>query len=195
MFFICLVFVSFKRFPGPTSLTVTDTETVWDKRIASAKEWLRSSALFRGTRKAVRNIEETDNATLKPVVQKVKVIKQKAEEKIEDWRDYYETSQDPLFWRVRDIAEMVVGETEMGVALGELKRIDPNWSLQTFLEDMQSYFIPVVLEAMLVGDMILLKSVCQDQAATHVYTQWKENEAKKIYWDKRILNIRHLDVS
>lgn len=173
------------EYTGPTALEAVDTETMWDKRIGAMKERLR----FLGVavpKKLVRAATNKNEALAQQL--------EKAESHLEEVRERWETSQDPRVWRMRDMVEKVAGESETGVALGQIMETDPNWNYLDFLKEMEETMIPEVIHAFRLGDMKLLKSVCEGDAARAMFASFRAREEQKVDWDPRILDVRGVDV-
>jgi import inner membrane translocase subunit TIM44 len=171
-------------------ISLGSDETVWETRFANLKEKIRQTSPFKAARQTRRTLQYSDN----PVIEQVRGAKEAVEDQIEDARETYETSQHPLVWKVRDAEDAVFGETEQGFAIGEIQFNDPSFSINKFLEEMEHYMIPIVVEACLKGDKELLDSVTEEQAQRVVFASLKERETLGHYWDRRILDISHVDV-
>lgn len=167
-----------------------DEETVWEKRLDSMRESFRKTAPMKKLRSLRREAEVSDNE----VITKLRDIKYDVEDSIEDAKETYETSQHPLIWRVRDANDALFNETEQGWAMGELMKIDSAFDEALFLEDMEEYMIPVVVEAFMKPNMALLQSVTEENAARVVFASTREREVTGHYWDTRILDISHIDM-
>lgn len=168
---------------------VGDDETVWEKRIAEMKERFRSTAPMKKLRGLRREALVSDN----PAVAAARDMKFDLEDAVEDLTDTYETSQHPVVWKAREIADATTGETETGWAIGELRRVDPGFDMNLFLEDMEEYMIPFVIEGFLRNDTKLLKQITEEQAAAVIFAVGREREVKGHTWDTRILDISNID--
>ena len=95
--------------------------------------------------------------------QKTAKVKESIDDKVEDLRDSYETTQNPVVWAVRDSVDEVFAESDEAAAITELKRLDPEFSLPAFMEEMEEYMIPKFVEAYLKGDMEVLRQMCSGE--------------------------------
>lgn len=168
---------------------VGDTETVWEKRIASMKERLRRTWPAANWRALRRKAAVSDN----PVLQQARDMRDDMADNVQDIKEFYGTTQHPVISRVRDGVDNVTGETETGWAIGEIRRVDPAFDIQLFLEDMEDYMIPLVIESFLKGDMHVMSSVMEEKAHGGAFSSCREREVLGHYWDPRILNVDHLD--
>jgi len=115
-------------------------------------------------------------------------------DRIEAFREDWETSQDPSVIRAREFVDRITGETETGSAFAELLKIDPNWNTMTFLKQMEEVFIPDIVSAFRVGDQKLLRSVVEGPAASAMFASFRERDIKGVDWDPRVFDIRGIDI-
>lgn len=169
---------------------VEEQTTVWDQRFERLKEKWRSSTLFRGVRKKKRELELSEN----PVIENIRDVKYDIEDQLEDWKEVYETSQHPVIYKLREAEDKILGETDIGWAVGELQRQDPGFDQNLFLEDMEEYMIPVVINAFLRPNIPMLKIVCEGSAARLAWQSNKERVTAGHTWDSRILDVDHIDM-
>lgn len=155
------------------------------------RDMLRAGWVWRSGDSALHRLERSDSAAAKKIVGVTSKLKEEMEELKENW----ETSQDPRVWKMRDAADRVFGETEIGHAIGEIMRADPTFELHTFLMDMENYMIPVIVEAFRRGDQKLLIQCVDGNARHQVWATFKERDIQKVDWDDRILDIRALDLA
>lgn len=119
--------------------------------------------------------------------------KQKIDDKVEDMREKFETSQDPIVWRVREASEYITAETDTSAALSEFQRMDPEFSIPGFLEEMEYYMIPKVVKSYLQGDLNILRSVCSENALRNVVANVKQRQTLGFHMDERILDISQIE--
>jgi import inner membrane translocase subunit TIM44 len=113
----------------------------------------------------------------------------------EDLEEALETTQNPMVWKVRDAGDAMFGESEEAWAVGELLRVDPDFSVYDFAEHMQHYMLPVFLEGFLSGNAAMMECVCEGQAESLWQTNFKERTTKGEVPDTGVLDIDHLDVA
>ena len=133
--------------PPPSDLVLVDSSTVWDRRLERMRHSFQSSATFLRFRKARRTLIHSQNPILKPIQAMASAVG----DTLDDMKLTWETSQHPLLFKVRDVTDKVVGETEMGFALGEIMKVDPSFDLLSFQQEMEEYQIPVIITAYLRG--------------------------------------------
>jgi import inner membrane translocase subunit TIM44 len=88
------------------------------------------------------------------------------------------------------IGDRVFGETEQAEAMGELRLLMPDFSIEEFLrEDISETIAPAVLSAYLKGDVEGLRRTCRDAAFGVLQRSVMEREAQQLLMDPRILHI------
>ncbi len=115
----------------------------WQKLGEKLKEAPVIEDLVKGTQAVRQKTGITDAA---------KKAKHAVDNKVEDAREVWETSQHPLIYEASGIVHSVVGETEMGTAMRELRRMDPWFNLETWKADLTDHLLPDLMEAYLQGD-------------------------------------------
>jgi len=165
-------------------VTVEEKITQWDRRIGHIKEKVFGSTAYRRYQKIQTKITGEG-----PVAEAGRKIK----DKVEDLKETFETSQHPLVWKVKDLQDSLLGETETGWALSELLRVDPHFSIISFLEQMEEEMIPDVVKAYLTADIPFIEQVCEGEALITLRAILKERRSKGHVWDDRILYLTNLD--
>ncbi|XP_071795156.1 mitochondrial import inner membrane translocase subunit TIM44-like [Asterias amurensis] len=97
--------------------------------------------------------------------------------------------------RVSQLLGGVFSPTEMSEVLTEILKADPNFSKQEFLNFCEYEIIPNVLEAMIRGDLEVLKDWCYEAPYSQLATPLKQAKAMGYIFDNKILDIDNLDLS
>ncbi|CAG5132778.1 unnamed protein product [Candidula unifasciata] len=85
-------------------------------------------------------------------------------------------------------------KTEMSEVLTEICKIDPNFNKEAFIRLCEKEIIPNILEAMVRGDLEVLKDWCYE-APYNALAHPIENAKKAgYYFDSKVLDISHADV-
>ncbi|GAB0098333.1 Mitochondrial import inner membrane translocase subunit TIM44 [Sergentomyia squamirostris] len=122
--------------------------------------------------------------------------------KVLDWKIKYEESENPVIRasrlltdKVSDVMGNLFSKTELSETLTEICKIDPNFEQKQFLRDCETDIIPNILEAMVRGNMEILKDWCFESTFNVIATPI--NQAQKAgYWlDSKILDIENLDLA
>lgn len=111
-----------EQYTGPSALVhVKDPKSAWE----SMKERLQDSPFIREMLKRSKKIGRVAADT--DIGKKAQNIGRSVQDKIEDAREFWETSQNPLVYTMSGIVENLTGETEEGIAIAEIRKLDPNF--------------------------------------------------------------------
>ncbi|XP_022096243.1 mitochondrial import inner membrane translocase subunit TIM44-like [Acanthaster planci] len=97
--------------------------------------------------------------------------------------------------KVSQLLGGVFSPTEMSEVLTEILKVDPHFSKQEFLYLCEHEIIPNVLEAMIRGDLEVLKDWCYEAPYSQLATPIKQAKAMGYMFDNKILDIDNLDLS
>ncbi|KAJ8668827.1 hypothetical protein QAD02_000086 [Eretmocerus hayati] len=121
--------------------------------------------------------------------------------KVLDWKIKYEESDNPvvrasrlLTDKVTDVVGGLFQKTELSETLTEICKIDPNFDKVTFVRDCETDIIPNILEAMIRGDLEILKDWCHE-APYNIIAQPLQQGFKLGYrLDSKVLDIDNVDI-
>ncbi|XP_026730508.1 mitochondrial import inner membrane translocase subunit TIM44 [Trichoplusia ni] len=121
--------------------------------------------------------------------------------KVLDWKIKYEESDNPVVKASRFVTEKVGSlfgnifeKTELSKTLTEICKIDPNFTAQKFLEDCANDIIPNILEAMVRGDLVILKDWCYEGVFNILATPIKQCKQYGYHLDSKILDIEQIEL-
>lgn len=121
--------------------------------------------------------------------------------KVLDWKIQYEESENPVIRasrlftdKVSDIMGNIFSKTELSETLTEICKIDPKFDAKQFLRDCENDIIPNVLEAMIRGDLDILKSWCFESTYNVIATPVTQAKQAGFYLDSKILDIENVDL-
>ncbi|XP_068628833.1 mitochondrial import inner membrane translocase subunit TIM44 [Battus philenor] len=121
--------------------------------------------------------------------------------KVLDWKIRYEESDNPVVKASRFVTEKVGSlfgnlfeKTELSKTLTEICKIDPNFTAQKFLEDCANDIIPNILEAMVRGDLDILKDWCYEGVFNILATPIKQCKQLGYRLDSKILDIEQIEL-
>lgn len=121
--------------------------------------------------------------------------------KVLDWKLRYEESENPVFKASRFVTEKVSSlfgnmfePTDMSKTLTEICKIDPNFTVEKFLEDCANDIIPNILEAMVRGDLVILKDWCYEGVFNILATPIKQCKQLGYRLDSHILDLEQLEL-
>ena len=130
--------------PREAQLMVIEQEDTWKELRERLRKAPIISDILDGTQRARKRINETSAA------KKVKDLG-------EDAREFWETSQNPLVYQASSIVDAVTAETDTAAATRELRRLDPNFSLEVWRDGVSEELCPQFVDAFIQGDTIKLK--------------------------------------
>ncbi|CAG9101544.1 unnamed protein product [Plutella xylostella] len=121
--------------------------------------------------------------------------------KVLDWKIKYEESDNPVARASRLLTEKVGSlfgnlfeKTELSKTLTEICKIDPNFTSQRFIEDCANDIIPNILEAMVRGDLDILKDWCYEGVFNILATPIKQCKQLGYRLDSKILDIEQIEL-
>lgn len=121
--------------------------------------------------------------------------------KVLDWKIKYEESDNPVVKASRFVTEKVGSlfgnifeKTELSKTLTEICKMDPNFTAQRFLEDCANDIIPNILEAMVRGDLDILKDWCYEGVYNILATPIKQCKQLGYRLDSKILDIEQIEL-
>ncbi|XP_022113187.1 mitochondrial import inner membrane translocase subunit TIM44 [Pieris rapae] len=121
--------------------------------------------------------------------------------KVLDWKIRYEESDNAMVRGARFVSEKVGSlfgnmfeKTELSKTLTEVCKIDPNFTSQKFLEDCGNDIIPNILEAMVRGDLEILKDWCYEGVFNILATPIKQCRQLGYRLDSKILDIENIEL-
>ncbi|KAK2179725.1 hypothetical protein NP493_475g00022 [Ridgeia piscesae] len=93
-----------------------------------------------------------------------------------------------------DIFGNVFSKTEMSEVLTEIVKADPNFDKERFIREVQHDIIPNILEAMVRGELEILKDWCYEAAYNLIAQPIKQVVGAGYKIDSRVLDINNVDI-
>ncbi|XP_067011956.1 mitochondrial import inner membrane translocase subunit TIM44 isoform X2 [Anabrus simplex] len=122
--------------------------------------------------------------------------------KVLDWKIRYEESDNPVIRasrvltdKVSDIMGGLFQKTELSETMTELCKLDPSFDKVRFLRDCETDIIPNILEAMVRGDLDILRDWCHDAPYNILSTPIKQAKAMGLRFDSKILDVDNVDLA
>lgn len=122
--------------------------------------------------------------------------------KVLDWKMKYEESENPVIRasrlltdKVSDVMGNLFSKTELSETLTEICKIDPNFEQKQFLRDCETDIIPNILEAMVRGNLEILKDWCFESTFNVIATPISQAQKAGYYLDSKILDIENVDLA
>ena len=129
---------------------VKEATSEWEKM----KQRLSNNPLIReilkGSKKAYNAAADTD------IGQKVEDAGERVKERMEDAREFWETSQNPIVYTLSGVWDNMTGDTEEGIVTSEILKLDPDFDKEIWAEELRVNLVPDLIKAHLTGDIDLL---------------------------------------
>ncbi|XP_073991355.1 mitochondrial import inner membrane translocase subunit TIM44 [Rhodnius prolixus] len=121
--------------------------------------------------------------------------------KVLDWKIKYDESDNPvirasrlLTEKVSDIMGGLFQKTELSETLTEICKLDPTFDKVHFLKQCEKDIIPNILEAMIRGDLEILKDWCHEGPYNILSTPIKQAKTLKYKFCSKVLDIDNVDL-
>ncbi len=109
-------------YSGPTSIVIVkDPVSAWEQM----KTRLQDSPFIREILKGTKRVGSAAAGT--DLGKQAEKVGQSVKDKIEDAKEFWETSQNPLVYTLSGVWDNLTGETEEGLAIAEFRRLDPSF--------------------------------------------------------------------
>uniref|UniRef100_A0A3P9PGZ6 Translocase of inner mitochondrial membrane 44 n=1 Tax=Poecilia reticulata TaxID=8081 RepID=A0A3P9PGZ6_POERE len=95
--------------------------------------------------------------------------------------------------RVTDFLGGLFSKTEMSEVLTEILKIDPKFDKDTFLKQCEKDFIPNILEAMVRGELDVLKDWCYEATYRQLAHPIQQAKALGLLFQSKVLDIDNID--
>lgn len=122
--------------------------------------------------------------------------------KVLSWKMQYDESENPMIRasrlltdKVSDVMGNLFSKTELSETLTEICKIDPNFDQKQFLRDCENDIIPNILEAMVRGDLEILKDWCFESTYNIIATPIAQAQKAGFFLDSKILDIENVDLA
>lgn len=122
--------------------------------------------------------------------------------KVLAWKMKYEESENPVIRasrlltdKVSDIMGGMFSKTELSETLTEICKVEPNFNEKTFLRDCEVDIIPNILEAMVRGNLEILKDWCFESCYNVIATPIAAAQKIGYFLDSKILDIENVDIA
>ncbi|KAI1301460.1 Mitochondrial import inner membrane translocase subunit TIM44 [Halotydeus destructor] len=121
--------------------------------------------------------------------------------KVFDWKTKYDESENPavrvtraITDKVSDIFGGMFQKTELSEVLTEIIKLDPGFDKQTFLREVETEIIPNVLEAMVRGELEILKDWCSEAVYSILSQPMKTAVNLGYVFDSKILDVENVEL-
>jgi import inner membrane translocase subunit TIM44 len=123
-----------------------------------------------------------------------KKVKQRVDHLGEDAREAWETSQNPWVYRVSSVYETLTAETPESMAVAELRKLDPEFTLDDWREDVVGHTLPKVMEWLLKGKINQLKPWLGEGVFQRIAAEITARKQEGVEVDTHVLAIMNSEI-
>jgi len=123
-----------------------------------------------------------------------KKAKRKVDHLAEDAREAWETSQNPWVYRVSSVYETMTAETPESIAVAELRKLDPEFTLDGWRQDVVGYTLPKIMEWLLLGKINQLKPWLNGPTFQRVAAEITARKQEGVQIDTHVLGIMNSEI-
>ncbi|KAG4306304.1 hypothetical protein PORY_000292 [Pneumocystis oryctolagi] len=155
-------------------------------------------------------IKENPNAGVKIILYKESALKEFWKQfknnnwpfnRINHWKRSYNYSENPIIeviknvtMRIENFWNKLTAENETAKIIRLFKNMDPNFRIESFLQELREYILPEVVEAYVKGDAETLKLWLSEASYQVWFATAKEYIFQGLISDGKVLDIRGVDV-
>jgi import inner membrane translocase subunit TIM44 len=123
-----------------------------------------------------------------------KKVKERVDHMSEDAREAWETSQNPWVYRVSSVVETMTVETPEALAVADLRKLDPEFSLEAWRQDVVGHTLPQIMEWFLEGKINQLKPWLGEGVFMRLAAEMKAREKEGVQIDTHVLDIMNSEI-
>lgn len=123
-----------------------------------------------------------------------KEAKQKVDHLAEDAREAWDTSQNPWVYRVSSVYETITAETPESIAVAELRKLDPLFTLDDWRRDVVEYTLPKIMEWLLLGKINQLKPWLNESTFQRIAAEITARKQEGVQIDTHVLGIMNSEI-
>lgn len=176
-------------YDGPSSIVeVKGAKSSWESMKDRLSESPIIQQMLKSSKKASQVIGETH------VGKKAQAVNQSVKDRVEDIREVWETSQNPIIYTLSGIWDNIAGETEESQCLRTIRNLDPEFVLEDWCEEVKNDFAPHIISAHLNGNTKYLKKHCGEGVYNRLAADIRIRKSEGIVFDPTILDFDQLQV-
>lgn len=123
-----------------------------------------------------------------------KQVKQKVDHLREDAREAWETSQNPWVYRVSSVYDTITAESEYAVAVRDLRKLDPDFTLEEWKEDVVEHTLPKIMTWLLEGKINQLKPWLSEGVFKRIAAEITARKQEGVEIDTHVLAIMNSEI-
>jgi len=173
-----------EEYTGPVAIMVIDESenmTAWERM----QKRLTDAPVIQDILSRSEQVYEKSGA---------KNAKQKVDHLAEDAREAWETSQNPWVYRVSSVYETITAETPESIAVAELRKLDPDFTLDDWREDVVEHNLPKIMEWLLTGKINQLKPWLGESVFQRIAAEITARKQEGVQIDTSVLGIMNSEI-
>jgi hypothetical protein len=123
-----------------------------------------------------------------------KKAKEKLNDLKEDAQEAWETSQNPWVYRVSSVYDTLTAETAESIAVKELRKLDPTFTLEEWRRDAVEHTLPNIMQWFLEGRTNQLKPWLGEGVFKRIAAEIKAREQEGVEIDTHVLGIMNSEI-
>jgi import inner membrane translocase subunit TIM44 len=123
-----------------------------------------------------------------------KKAKKRVDHLSEDAREAWETSQNPWVYRVSSVYDTLTQETPEAVAVAELMKLDPDFTLEGWRQDVVEHTLPQIMDWFLRGKINQLKPWLGEGVFKRIAAEITAREQEGVQIDTHVLGIMSSEI-
>lgn len=123
-----------------------------------------------------------------------KKVKKQVDHLSEDAREAWETSQNPWVYRVSSVYDTFTQETPEAVAVAELRKLDPDFTLEDWRQDVVEHTLPQIMDWFLRGKINQLKPWLGEGVFKRIAAEITAREQDGVQIDTHVLGIMSSEI-
>eukprot|EP01035_Chromulina_nebulosa_P019863 gene19863-25815_t len=156
------------------------------------KARLQNSTLIRSILKGSQKITEVASNTT--IGKQAQQVTETVKDKIEDIREIWETSQNPIIYTLSGVWENMTSETEEAMTVSTIKKLDKNFRKDEWAEETKDKLAAPLIKSHLQGDIKEWKSWLGEGVFKKLQADIIARKHDGYVFDSNILNIDHNQV-
>jgi import inner membrane translocase subunit TIM44 len=173
-----------KKNAGGALVVVKQQQKTWE-RLA---EQLRDAPIIQEILKAGTKLADTE------LGRQAGKLRGKLQDRVEDARELWETSQNPIVYKLSSMWDDLTSETELGIALREIRRADPDFVVEDWVNTLSESFLPLFFKAYLKGDLKTLKPYLSEGMYRQMAEEFRLRKAEGLALDPHVLEISNAEI-
>lgn len=123
-----------------------------------------------------------------------KKVKEELDHLSDDAREAWETSQNPWVYRMSSVYDTLTAESDYTAAVRDLKKLDPDFTLEEWKEDVVEHNLPIIMKWFLEGKINQLKPWLGEAVFNRIAAEITARKQEGVQIDTHILAIMNSEI-